>query len=77
MLSPQESLQRLCAGNQRFATGLRSVDTMLTEARRKDFVRAQSPFAVVLGCSDSRVPIEILFDGGLVHCLLSVSPGMW
>lgn len=65
MISALEALDRLRAGNRRFASGVRSLDTLLTQTRRGDFVAGQEPFAVVLGCSDSRVPVEIVFDQGL------------
>lgn len=65
MISALEALQRLREGNRRFASGVRSLDTLLTHARRSEFVAGQEPFAVILGCSDSRVPVEIIFDQGL------------
>jgi carbonic anhydrase len=65
MLAAVDALAALREGNRRFASGVRSVDTLLTQARRDDFVAGQAPFAVVLGCSDSRVPVEIVFDQGL------------
>jgi len=58
-------MQRLKEGNQRFVTGVRSVDTIVKQMQRADFVEGQAPFAVILGCSDSRVPAEIVFDQGL------------
>ena len=60
-----EAIQRLKEGNQRFVTGVRSVDTIVKQMQRADFVEGQAPFAVILGCSDSRVPAEIVFDQGL------------
>lgn len=64
MIPAHEALQRLKAGNRRFASGLRTRDTT-SHARRAEMVMGQEPFAVVLGCSDSRVPAEIIFDQGL------------
>jgi carbonic anhydrase len=58
------ALRRLQAGNQRFVTG-RSKSIGRYNARRAELVEGQAPFAVVLGCSDSRVPPEIVFDQGL------------
>src|SRR4051812_33255987 len=58
-----EALQRLRDGNQRYHQNVRSVDAMLSHSRRD--VITQEPFAIVLGCSDSRVPAEIVFDQGL------------
>jgi carbonic anhydrase len=58
-----EALRRLREGNRRFTGGERSVDTMI-QARRLDFADRQEPLAVILGCSDSRVPVEVVFDQG-------------
>jgi carbonic anhydrase len=65
MLDAKEALDRLREGNQRFAGNLRSLDSLLSQARRSDFVDGQEPFAIVLGCSDSRAPAEIVFDQGV------------
>ena len=65
MISALEALERLREGNRRFAAGVRSVDTFMSQARRAELVANQEPFAVILGCSDSRVPVEIVFDRGL------------
>src|ERR1044071_8551842 len=62
-LTAGEALGRLREGNQRYAQNLRSVDSLLTHSRRD--MSEQSPFAIVLGCSDSRAPAEIVFDQGL------------
>jgi carbonic anhydrase len=61
-LSPEQALQRLREGNRRFLAGdpihgARSFNAELA-------YEAQRPFAIVLGCSDSRTPVEILFDEG-------------
>lgn len=63
--TPSEALERLREGNKRFASGVRSLDAMLSHTRRADLATNQSPFAIVLGCSDSRAPAEIIFDQGL------------
>ena len=60
-----EALERLREGNRRFASDNRSVDSLSSLTRRAELVTGQQPFAVVLGCSDSRVPAEIVFDQGL------------
>ncbi len=60
-----EALGRLRDGNHRFATDAGSVDGLSGRARRAELVAGQEPFAIVLGCSDSRVPAEIVFDQGL------------
>ena len=65
MISAYESLARLRTGNQRFVSDNRSQDTLATHARRLELTAGQAPFAVILGCSDSRVPVEIVFDQGL------------
>ena len=59
------ALERLREGNRRFAAGLRSMEVLATHTRRADLLAGQRPFAIVLGCSDSRVPAEIVFDQGL------------
>lgn len=64
MISATEALQRLRDGNQRFVDEIRS-HKALTESRRREVAGAQTPFAIILGCSDSRVPAEIVFDQGL------------
>ncbi|MBT8099901.1 MAG: carbonic anhydrase [Gammaproteobacteria bacterium] len=63
MITADKALSRLRAGNERFAAGLQSVEAM--SARPADTASDQSPFAIILGCSDSRVPAEIVFDQGL------------
>ena len=65
MISPQEALERLREGNRRFASDVLSVQAVLSHARRGALAAGQAPFAVILGCSDSRVPVEIVFDQGL------------
>jgi carbonic anhydrase len=65
MISAQEGLQRLREGNQRFVEETRSSDTLTGRVRRRAVAESQEPFAVILGCSDSRVPAEIVFDQGL------------
>jgi carbonic anhydrase len=62
-LPAQEALTRLRDGNRRYAQNVRSVDSLVSHSRRD--LSLQSPFAVVLGCSDSRAPAEIVFDQGL------------
>ena len=65
MISAREALERLREGNRRFASGVRSRDTLTSQARRNELAAGQAPFAIILGCSDSRVPAEIVFDQGL------------
>tara|TARA_R110001592_G_scaffold356455_4_gene658377 strand:- start:3239 stop:3850 length:612 start_codon:yes stop_codon:yes gene_type:complete len=65
MITASEAIERLKKGNQHFVSGVRSIDTIVKQIQRADFVEGQAPFAVILGCSDSRVPAEIVFDQGL------------
>src|SRR5262245_48250780 len=65
VVAAADALERLRQGNLRFVSGERSLDTLLTHARRADLAVSQSPFAIILGCSDSRVPAEIVFDQGV------------
>ena len=64
-VSAPEALERLKAGNRRFVGGAQSRSTFIDEARRNELVAGQAPFAIILGCSDSRVPVEIVFDQAL------------
>ena len=64
MLTAQEALTRLQEGNKRFVEGKSTYNTNDTR-RRNELVDGQTPFAIILGCSDSRVPAEIVFDQGL------------
>lgn len=65
MIPAREALARLREGNRRFTSNVRSPDALSTYALRAELAKRQEPFAVVLGCSDSRVPVEIVFDQGL------------
>jgi carbonic anhydrase len=65
MLSAREALELLRDGNRRFAADVRSRDSLPSRARRVELAAGQAPFAAILGCSDSRVPVEIVFDQGL------------
>src|ERR1700704_4096880 len=65
MLSAREALERLREGNRRFVAGVSSRATVTSPARRSELVASQEPFAILLGCSDSRVPAELVFDQGL------------
>ncbi|HSO97149.1 MAG TPA: carbonic anhydrase [Acidimicrobiia bacterium] len=58
------AIRRLQAGNRRFVAG-RTKALGRFDARRAELVEGQAPFAIILGCSDSRVPPEIVFDEGL------------
>ncbi len=63
VISAHEALVRLREGNARYAQNVRSVDALMSHSRRD--MASQSPIAIVIGCSDSRAPAEIVFDQGL------------
>lgn len=65
MIPAREALERLRAGNLRFAANVRGSDAFVSHMRRAELAAGQQPFAIILGCSDSRVPAEIVFDQGL------------
>jgi carbonic anhydrase len=66
MISAREALERLREGNQRFISSVRGgTDAFLSQARRGGLPQVQEPVAIILGCSDARVPAEIVFDQGL------------
>lgn len=65
MISAREALTRLREGNLRFTSNLRGFEVGLDQRRRAELTQAQEPFAIILGCSDSRVPAEMVFDQGL------------
>jgi len=65
VITALESLRRLREGNARFASNVRGIDSFLSQERRAQLAKLQEPHAIVLGCSDSRVPAEIVFDQGL------------
>lgn len=60
-----DALHRLREGNHRFVSGTGRADTLTGAARRREVAPNQEPFAIILGCSDSRVPAELIFDQGL------------
>ena len=57
------ALARLKDGNRRYVNNLSTLN--ITDSNRRELAVGQQPFAVVLGCSDSRVPTEVVFDQGL------------
>jgi carbonic anhydrase len=61
--SPEEALQLLKSGNSRFYSGTPQGANLAANARRAQII-SQTPYAVILGCADSRVPVEIVFDQG-------------
>ena len=60
-IAAEQGLQKLIAGNQRFVRGQAKFPTVCKETLA-DLAREQKPFATILGCSDSRVPPELIFD---------------
>jgi len=65
MISARDALDRLREGNRRFASGVRRSDMLANQTRRSELAAGQEPCAIILGCSDSRVPAEFVFDQGL------------
>ncbi|MFM2288383.1 MAG: hypothetical protein RL684_1526 [Pseudomonadota bacterium] len=65
MVTALEALARLRDGNQRFVAGEHRTREISSPSRRDSLVAGQAPFAIILGCSDSRVPAEIVFNQGL------------
>ena len=64
MISAHDALARLRDGNRRFVANESTTSPLLTPAQRLALINNQEPFAIVLGCSDSRVPAELVFDQG-------------
>jgi carbonic anhydrase len=64
-MSPDEALKLLKDGNERYAAGKLQYPHQSRERRALTFGQGQHPFATVLSCSDSRVPVELIFDQGL------------
>ena len=65
MILAREALALLQEGNRRFVSDISNRDPIAGRARRLELAASQAPFATILGCSDSRVPVEIVFDQGL------------
>ncbi len=65
MIPGREALERLREGNRRFVSEDWSTETLPSRNRRREVATGQQPFAIILGCSDSRVPAELVFDQGL------------
>src|SRR5277367_5440960 len=65
MIRAQDALALLQDGNRRFVSDISNRDAITGRARRLELTASQHPFAIILGCSDSRVPAEIVFDQGL------------
>lgn len=65
MIAAFEALERLRRGNERFVAGETANARIFIQEKRNELIMDQRPFAVVLGCADSRVPAELVFDQGL------------
>jgi carbonic anhydrase len=65
MITAEEALERLTLGNREFAEGVPGRVVPMSHAQRADLAGSQKPFAIILGCSDARVPAEIVFNQGL------------
>jgi carbonic anhydrase len=65
MIPAHEALERLKAGNARFTASLSSSDEYVSHTRRPQLTMVQEPSAIILGCSDARVPAELVFDQGV------------
>ncbi len=65
MIDPLEALERLQVGNRRFIEGRQSHRELTLRDQMEAVARQQRPFAIIIGCSDSRVPAEIVFDQGI------------
>lgn len=65
MIPAIDALKRLQEGNRRFVSKIESDSYLINQARLRELVAGQEPFAIILGCSDSRVPAEIIFNQGL------------
>jgi carbonic anhydrase len=65
MILARDALALLQEGNRRFVSDISNRDAIASRARRLELAASQEPFAAILGCSDSRVPVEIVFDQGL------------
>ena len=64
MLDATQALDRLREGNRRFVSNQAAGHVVSDPTRRAELVAGQEPFAIILGCSDSRVPAELVFDQG-------------
>ncbi|MDQ6736286.1 MAG: carbonic anhydrase [Gemmatimonadota bacterium] len=65
MMTARAALQRLRDGNSDFVASMKSGDLQINNTRRTELPKEQNPFAIILGCSDARVPAEIVFSQGL------------
>jgi carbonic anhydrase len=73
-IDAEDAVKRLLEGNRRYIAGKNSA-THRTAQRRTEVAKGQHPFAIIVGCSDSRVPPEILFDQGMGDLFVVRSAG--
>jgi carbonic anhydrase len=73
-IDAEEAIKKLLEGNRRYIAGKNSANHR-TAKRRAEVYKGQHPFAVIVGCSDSRVPPEILFDQGIGDLFVVRSAG--
>ncbi len=64
MISAADALERLREGNRRFVSGKTTTSSTIDPESRAELVGGQAPFAIILACSDSRVPVQLVFDEG-------------
>jgi len=65
VMTADEALQKLLEGNQRYLTSQMTGQKLSDATTRQSLAKGQNPYAIILSCSDSRVPPEIIFDKGL------------
>lgn len=65
MINAAEAIERLKLGNRQFVDNIRNEPTLSRYAKPAELIYKQEPFAIILGCSDARVPAEIVFNQGL------------
>ncbi len=65
MIPGRDALRRLREGNARFASNVRGPDAIVSHTKRPELPSEQEPMAIIFGCSDARVPAELIFDQGL------------
>lgn len=74
ILTPDAALAELMAGNKRFAAGKMTAHEHDLAILKQSTIEKQEPFAAVLSCSDSRVPVELIFDQSIGHIFLADVP---
>jgi carbonic anhydrase len=75
-LSPDAALQELMDGNRRFVSGRLAAHEQDLAILKQNTIEKQEPFAALLSCADSRVPVELVFDQSIGHLFVTRSPAM-